>query len=293
MIKLIFTKFLFILLFSVCALPALKNIHCSQKKISMLSFAQRKQGAHPLAQRLMDVIESKHTNVVVAADVTTKQELLYLADMVGPYICAIKTHIDIIKDFDAELLEKLREFAHKHNFLIIEDRKFADIGSTVVEQYQGGIYHIADWADLVIAHALPGAGLIEGLKKIGIPKNRGLLLVIQLSSAHNLIDVHYTQKAIELALKHRDFVVGVIAQEKCCDDPAFLHLTPGVNIVQAGDDLGQHYSTPDYVIKQCGVDIIIVGRGIYGAKDPRAAVQEYQKLAWAAYQERITGKITE
>ena len=40
----------------------------------------------------------------------------------------IKTHIDIIEDFDLSLIERLQELSAKHDFVIFEDRKFADIG---------------------------------------------------------------------------------------------------------------------------------------------------------------------
>lgn len=41
-----------------------------------------------------------------------------------------QTHIDIVEDFDRDLLEQLQALADKHDFLIWEDRKFADIGES-------------------------------------------------------------------------------------------------------------------------------------------------------------------
>lgn len=40
----------------------------------------------------------------------------------------IQTHIDILEDFDASVIERLKTLSEEHNFLIFEDRKFADIG---------------------------------------------------------------------------------------------------------------------------------------------------------------------
>jgi len=234
-------------------------------------------------KKLKEIIKTKQTNLCIAADVNTKKELLKIANELGSYICILKTHIDIVEDFDTELITELQRLSEKHNFLLFEDRKFADIGNTVKHQYQNGIYNIADWAHITNCHIIPGPGIIKGLKEIGLRKNRGLLLLAQMSSKDNLLDDEYTKKCIKMAKEHSDFVIGFIAQEKLIDDENFITMTPGVKIASGTDDLGQQYNTPKKVIGDKKSDIIIVGRGIHEADNPTEEAIKYRDAGWQAY----------
>jgi len=241
---------------------------------------------HPLAKDLFLLMERKKTNLCASADLTTCAEVLSLADQVGPHICVFKTHVDILSDFSPAFITGLVELSLKHHFYIFEDRKFADIGNTSALQYGEGIYRIADWAHITNAHIVPGPGIIEGLKSIGLPQGRGLLLLAEMSSSGSVATGSYTEKAIELAHQHEDFAIGFISQRRLSNHHNLIHMTPGVQLEEGKDSLGQRYNTPDLVIGKHGSDIIIVGRGIYASKDPAASAAVYRESGWNAYLSR-------
>ncbi|MBE7181207.1 MAG: orotidine 5'-phosphate decarboxylase [Terriglobus roseus] len=84
----------------------------------------------PLTQYLLRLISIKKSNLCLSADVSTTSELLSLAEETGDSICMLKTHADIINDFSDRTVRSLREIARRKRFLVFEDRKFGDIGST-------------------------------------------------------------------------------------------------------------------------------------------------------------------
>lgn len=240
----------------------------------------------PAAKYLLRLLDEKKTNLALSADVTNSDTLLQLAEKLGPEICLLKTHIDIITDYTPALTERLRELAKQHGFLLFEDRKFADIGHTVKHQYEGGMYHIADWADLVNAHTLPGPGIIAGLAETGRKKQRGLILIAEMSSAGHLMTRDYMQQTLKMAEAYPDFVIGFITQHALTNDPRWINMTPGVQLAAGKDSLGQQYVTPEQAILEHGSDIIIVGRGILSTDDPLEVARRYRDRAFSAYLER-------
>ncbi|KAJ1490344.1 Orotidine 5'-phosphate decarboxylase domain-containing protein [Baffinella frigidus] len=217
-----------------------------------------------------------------------REGVLALADLVGPHVCLLKTHVDVMSDFTPDFGTKLMALAEKHNFLIFEDRKFADIGNTVAMQYGGGVYKIADWSHITNAHTVPGPGIIDGLATVGLPKGRGLLLLGEMSSSGTLAEGEYTTKTVAMAKARPDFCMGFICTHKLCDEPGMIHMTPGVQLEAGTDALGQRYLTPEVVLGERLSDVIIVGRGVYKAADPAAAAAEYRERAWLAYTARLS-----
>lgn len=246
----------------------------------------------PIAKDLLHIIIAKKTNLCLAADTNKSVDILNAADISGPYICVLKTHVDIIDDFNDDFIRSLQALAKKHNFLIMEDRKFADIGNTVSLQYNSGIFHISDWAHLVTVHSLPGPSILQGLKSglNGSSANRGVFLLAEISSNGSLITHSYTESTMKLvsSTDDADFVAGIVCQNKgVVQDAGLLQLTPGCKIDSTSDGLGQQYNTPAFVIKEKGADIAVVGRGIMNAKDIRSAAELYRDQLWTAYCERI------
>ncbi|KAJ3896098.1 orotidine-5'-monophosphate decarboxylase [Lentinula edodes] len=267
------------------------------------TYGQRIQNhTNPAAKLLLETMERKKSNLAVSVDVTKSKDFLAIIDAVGPFVCL--THVDIIEDFDQSLVQQLQDLSIKHDFVIFEDRKFADIGNTVALQYSSGVHKIANWSHITNAHPVPGPSIISGLSSVGLPLGRGLLLLSEMSTKGALAVGSYTQEAVRMARAHRDFVIGFIAQrtmegigmqENTVDKDDFLILTPGVGLDAKGDAMGQQYRTPRQVILESGCDVIIVGRGIYG-KNPglvdeiRAQAKRYMEAGWEAYQDRVSAQ---
>jgi uridine monophosphate synthetase len=254
----------------------LQGNHIQFEEKTRSSYEQKLEHAqHSVSKKLLEIALAKKSNLIASADVTTTQELLDLAEKVGPHVIALKTHIDIISDFEYEkTIVPLKALAEKHQFLLMEDRKFADIGNTQELQFTSGVFKITDWADFVTSQ------VIGGFESLDCFKNVGVVAIVGMSSKGALTTASYREEALKVALSHPN-VIGGVSQNQIPEE--LLLFTPGVNLADSGDGKGQQYNTPEHVFKMLHSDFIIVGRGIYKAEDPETAAITYKNEGWNAY----------
>jgi len=254
----------------------LQGNHIQFEEETRSSYEQKLQiTQHSVSKKLLETALAKKSNLIASADVTTTQELLEFAEKVGPHIIALKTHIDIISDFDYEkTITPLKAIAAKHQFLLMEDRKFADIGNTQELQFTSGVFKITNWADFVTSQ------VIGGFESLDCFHNVGVVAIVGMSSKGALTTASYREEALKVALSHPN-VIGGVSQNKIPED--LLLFTPGVNLADSGDGKGQQYNTPEHVFKTLHTDFIIVGRGIYKSDNPEAAAITYKTEGWNAY----------
>lgn len=212
------------------------------------------------------IIKTKNSKVCLALDVDNTRDLFYFIELLGDHFCILKLHHDIINNFNMETITKLNLYKQNYNFLIWEDRKFADIGHIMEQQ----IAKISHWADMVSVHPIAG---IESVKQISKFLKTGIILIGELSSKNNLINEEYKKNVVDISNKVPN-VIGIVCQSKMTS--RFLNIVPGISLTQSGDDKGQQYSTLN---DRKFADIFVVGRSIINSKDPLQTIKNYSLLS--------------
>lgn len=205
--------------------------------------------------RLNKISLEKKSNLCFAADINDSNKIMDILEQIGKYIVICKIHYDIIDDMDGLFKENLICMSKKHNFLIMEDRKFNDISHIVSKQYA----KFSNWVDMVTVHSLVSNEVISKLS--------GVLIVANMSNN----DYDYTDKAIELATQNQNCMIGFITQKRInCNN--MICMTPGISLNKSNID-DQKYRS----INDVDTDYIIVGRSIYNSNNIIESVTSFIK----------------
>ena len=221
---------------------------------------------HPIYKKLYDISKLKQSNLILSIDKINPEVFKNILVQCADYIVAVKVHLDIFNDEDkCHIRSTLYNYKKRFNFIVIEDRKFADICSTNIQQYNA--LNIEKYADIIICHAITG---FEFVKHIDLP----VLLVTQLSNSGNLITNDYTYKCLNGVINNFN-IIGCISQENLGYNKC-IYCKPGVRIGNIkNDNLDQKYTGLTN-----GIDYYIVGRGITNSNNIKQECLNYKNELW-------------
>jgi len=220
-----------------------------------------------ITKKLFNLINMKKTNLVVSLDMDNTETLFSILDLIGDHICAVKIHFDVFISLHEDFLAKLNEIKLKKNFMVIEDRKFADIPFISLKQLD----FVQEFADIVTVHGICGESLIKEMNK----RNVGLLPVHMMSVEGNLIDSTYSNKMLDICKRYNN-VVGFVSQKKIDN---YLTFSPGIKLNKGTDNMGQKYNS----VVDSDADIFIVGRGIYESANVLEETVAYKKECFSKW----------
>jgi len=202
--------------------------------------------------------------LILALDLTKKEEALSIAKKVEKHVSAIKVNYPLVLSAGLEIIEELKKIKP-----VIADFKIADIPFTseliAKIAFESG-------ADAVISHGFVGRDVIADIKEVAERYDGEVYVVTELSNegAKEFMEEHsieIARMAIEMGCE------GLIApatrpkkiEELRQLDDSVKIIVPGVG-AQGGDV---------FEAIKAGADGIIVGRAIYKSENPEKSAKEF------------------
>ena len=231
----------------------------------------------PFSNQLYNIASIKKSNLILSCDFMSEKEILQIIQAIGNKLVAVKLHLDTIITNYIEFNDNLILLKNKYNFLIIEDAKYADIEAIMYEKITNSRMNITSIADAITIHAISGVSILEN-ENIHIP----MIIVSEMSSDDNMIDVAYSRKIINKLddVNKFDLLGGLVCQNNI---PTFikpfqyLTMSPGINLEETRDASNQRYRIPGRGNNRVGL-FWIVGRGITKYRDNIEKLQKQVEL---------------
>uniref|UniRef100_A0A0V0J335 orotate phosphoribosyltransferase n=1 Tax=Schistocephalus solidus TaxID=70667 RepID=A0A0V0J335_SCHSO len=180
-----------------------------------------------IGQLLFQYMKTKCSRLCLTFDSPAyAEEIISLAERLAPKLCALMLHPELVPDFSPDFTDRLRLLANRKGFLLIADRKLADVGKITRHQLIGGQFRLADWCDLLTVHALTGTDQLAALRKLKQSAQQSTslsaLIVGEIDTEGSLIDLEYKSHCVKLAIKYSDVVLGFLSTKPLSDVPQSL-----------------------------------------------------------------------
>jgi uridine monophosphate synthetase len=238
------------------------------------------------SNHLYNLAIQKQSNLILSCDFMSLENIINLIEIVGNNIVALKLHLDTLHEFTSnsystsESFNILLQLQNKYNFMIIEDAKFGDIESIMLDKIASlnGI-----GIDALTIHALSGLSILSSPK---LTTSLAPIIVTEMS-CNNLIDVEYHSRIIKnIRTLENPNIGGLVCQSKVpvlLEPFEMLTMSPGINFDSLNDNYNQNYTIPDVKKNRLGL-FWIVGRGITKYLDDQKILCEklenYKNKGW-------------
>ena len=243
------------------------------------------------SNKLYQLALIKQSNIIISCDFMTNPEILECLQLIGKHIIAVKLHLDILESSSySQFITELNLLKDIHNFLVIEDAKYADIDEIMIYKINHSQLAINKIADAFTMHAIAGLGILEG-DKLRIPG----IIVAEMSSSNTIITTEYTQQIVDTIHKQDanhdinsiNMLGGMVCQSqipKIIKPFEMATMSPGINLEITHDTYNQQYKIPNLTNDNKVGLFWIVGRGITIYKNNNEKLQEimnmYQSKGW-------------
>ena len=202
----------------------------------------------------------KQSNLILSCDFMSLETIIKTIEKLGNHIVALKLHLDTLSEYTSksDTLNQLLVLQTKYNFMIIEDAKFGDIETIMLDKITSlnGI-----GIDAVTIHALSGLSILSSPKLT----NSIAPIIVTEMSCNNLIDIDYHARIIKtIRNQENSYLGGLVCQAKVpqlLEPFEMLTMSPGINFDSKNDDCNQNYTIPNVKNNKLGL-FWIVGRGI-------------------------------
>jgi len=202
--------------------------------------------------------------MILALDVTDREEALNIAKDVSEFVDAIKIGYPLILSTGLEIIRELAKFAP-----IIADFKVADIPNTnrlICEQvFEAG-------ADAVIVQGFTGRDSLDACVEVASKYKKDVFVVSEMSHPGGAEFLQPVGEAIaKMAAEAEAF--GLVAPATRPERVKAIRKIVGDKLTIISPGVGAQGGKASDVIA-AGADWVIVGRGIYKAKSPKEAAHE-------------------